>query len=128
MKAKQAILVADDDESLRLLILSYLDEDYDVFLAADGRMAMVYYELHAESIAAVITDIRMPLVNGLELVEWLHRRSPHLPIILISGQVMRAEVEHLLRRREVEWIGKPFDLKKLVATLKRMLEASASDA
>lgn len=128
MLAKQAILIADDDEPLRHLIHSFLSQDYDVFLTADGRKAMDCYELQAERIAAVITDVRMPHVNGLELVEWLHRRRPHLPVILISGQVKRAEVENLLRRREVEWMGKPFGLKELAATLKRMLETLGDDA
>lgn len=128
MKEKQAILVVDDDEILRQLIYSFLSEDYDVFLTADGRKAMDCYELQAERIAAVITDVRMPLVNGLELVEWLHQRRRHLPVILISGHVGRAEVEHLLRRREVAWLEKPFSFKKLRAMLKRMLEAPEGDA
>lgn len=128
MRAKQAILIADDDEPLRQLIHSFLSQDYDVFLTADGRKAMDCYELQAERIAAVITDVRMPHVNGLELMEWLHRRRPHLPVILISGHVRRAEVEHLLLRQEVAWLEKPFSLKQLVTTLKRMLEAPGDDA
>lgn len=128
MRAKQAILVVDDEEPFRHLIYSFLSEDYEVLLATDGREAMGRYELHAERIAAVITDVRMPLVNGWELVEWLHRRRRHLPIILISGHVGRMEVEHLLRRREVVWLEKPFGLKELMATLKVMLEASRAVA
>ncbi|MBC7932138.1 MAG: two-component system response regulator, partial [Rubrivivax sp.] len=51
MKAKQAILVVDDEERVRVLIHSFLSEDYDVLLAADGLEAMACYELHAERIA-----------------------------------------------------------------------------
>lgn len=127
MRAKQAILVVDDEERVRELIHSFLREDYDVLLAADGLEAMACYELHAGRIAAVITDVRMPRVNGRELVEWLHRRRPQLPVIVLSGHA-GGGIEHLLRRREVVRLEKPFEVKELVMTLKRMLEAPGSDA
>lgn len=123
MKAKQSILVVDDEERIRELIHSFLCEDYDVFLAADGLEAMACYELHEGRIKAVITDMRMPRVNGRELVEWLHRRSPRLPVIVVSGHT-GGGIEQLLLRREVVRLEKPFEVKELVATLKRMLEAS----
>ena len=121
MRAKQTILVVDDEERVRQLIHSFLMEDYDVLLAADGLEAMGCYELHAGRIAAVITDVQMPRVNGRELVEWLHRRRPQLPVIVVSGRT-GGEVEHLLLRRGVVWLEKPFEVKVLVSTLKRMLE------
>lgn len=96
-----------------------------MLLAADGLEAMACYELHAESIAAVITDVRMPRVNGRELVEWLHRRRPRLPVIVVSGHTGGGK---LLLRREVVRLEKPFEVKELVATLKRMLEASDNAA
>ena len=121
MKAKQTILVVDDEERVRQLIHSFLSKDYEVFLAADGREAMDCYELYAGRIAAVITDVRMPQVNCRELVEWLHRRRRHLPIILMSGHAGQVEIAHLLRRQEVTWLEKPFNFRELVATLKRVL-------
>lgn len=126
MKAKQAILVVDDEERFRNLIRSFLSEDYDVLLAADGRDAMESYELHAGCIAAVITDVQMPWVNGWELVEWLYRQRPRLPVVVVSGHA-GGGTKHLLRR-EVVWLKKPFDFKELLATLKRMLEAPGGDA
>lgn len=121
MRVKQAILVVDDEERVRELIYSFLREDYDVLLAADGLEAMECYELHAGRIAAVITDVQMPRVNGWELVEWLHRRRPQLPVIVVSGHSV-GRMGRLLLRREVVWLKKPFELKELVTTLKRMLE------
>jgi DNA-binding NtrC family response regulator len=123
MRTKQTILVVDDEESIRKLIRCFLQEDYDVLLAADGREAIACYELHAGRIAAVITDVRMPQVNGREFVEWLHRSRRQLPVIMMSGYPGEVEIGHLLRRREVAWLEKPFAVKALVAALKRMLEA-----
>ncbi len=122
MRAKQAILVVDDEERVRKLIQSFLIKDYDVLLAVDGLEAMACFELHAGRIAAVITDVRMPRVNGPELVEWLHRRSPQLPVIVMSGHA-GGGIEHLSLQREVVGLEKPFEVKELVTTLKRMLEA-----
>ncbi len=123
MRAKPAIIVVDDEERVRQLIHSFLREDYDVLLAADGLEAMDCYELHAGRIAAVITDVRMPRVNGWELVAWLHRRRRQLPVIIVSGYTGEVNLESLLLRREVVWLEKPFEVKELVTTLKRMLEA-----
>lgn len=126
MRVKQAILVVDDEERVRELIHSYLCEDYDVLIAADGLEAMDCYELHAGRIAAVITDVQMPRVNGRELVEWLHRRRPQLPVIVVSGLTERG-IEHPLLRREVVWLEKPFGVKELLMTLKRMLETQEAE-
>ncbi|MCA1615192.1 MAG: response regulator [Acidobacteria bacterium] len=123
MRAKQAILVVDDEARVRELIRSFLIEDYDVMLAADGREAIACYELHAGRIAAVITDVRMPRCDGRELAEWLHGRRPQLPVIVVSGN---AEDGRLPPRRELVWLEKPFAAKELVATLKRMLEATGA--
>lgn len=126
MRAKQAILVVDDDERVRELIHSFLIKDYDVLLAADGAEAMDSYELHAGRIAAVITDVRMPRVGGRELVEWLHRRRPQLPVIVMSGHP-REGMEHL-RRQQMAWVEKPFAVKELVTMLKTMLETQSDGA
>ena len=127
MRARQAILVVDDEERIRELIHSFLMEDYDVLLAVDGQEAMDSYELHAGRIAAVITDVRMPRVGGRELVEWLHLRRPLLPVIVVSGHA-EGGMGHLLSRREVVWLKKPFEVKELVTTLKRVLETQGDGA
>lgn len=60
-------------------------------------------------------------------VEWLHRRRPQLPVIVVSGHKGEG-IENLLMRREVVRVEKPFEVKALVATLKRMLEATSGVA
>lgn len=120
MCAKQLILVVEDETNFRNLIHSFLRADYDVLLAADGLEAMSCYELHEERIAAVVTDVRMPRVDGRELIEWLYLRRRQPPVIVMSGYAGGAEAEHLTRRGVV-WLKKPFEVMSLVATLKRLL-------
>jgi CheY-like chemotaxis protein len=122
MRAKQLILVVDDEARTRSLIHSFLRAEYDVLLAADGLEAISCIELHEESIAAVITDWRMPKVDGRDFIEWLSRRKRQPPVIVMSGYTGEAGIEHLIRRQEVVWLKKPFEVMKLVSTLKRLLE------
>jgi DNA-binding response OmpR family regulator len=127
MRAKQLILIVEDETNFRNLIHSFLHADYDVLLAADGQEAMSCYELHEESIAAVITDVRMPRVDGRELIEWLSRRRRQPPIIVMSGCSAKMGTEHT-SLHGVVWLKKPFEVMQLVMTLKRLLETPETSA
>jgi CheY-like chemotaxis protein len=127
MRAKQLILVVDDETNFRQLIHSFLRADYDVLLAADGSEAMSCYELHEGRIAAVITDVRMPKVDGRELIEWLSRRVRRPPIIVMSGYTGDVGTGQPLPRGVV-WLKKPFEVMQLVTTLKRLLETPGASA
>lgn len=116
------MLVIDDERSIRVLIRDVLSDDYEVLIAAGGDDAMRVFEQHGDEIAAVITDVRMPGIDGGQLVEWLKERAAHLPIIMMSGHTGSVPVEHLLRQPNMAWLPKPFDIDELTALLKNLMQ------
>ena len=80
----QRILVVEDEEDMAVLLRRALERrGFTVDLASDGAEALATLASHPY--ALLITDIFMPRMNGLRLVEAARQRWPHLPVILITG-------------------------------------------
>lgn len=116
--SKQTVLVVDDEPLIRTQIALALEDSLNVLLAVDGIDAARLFEQHAGRIAAVITDLRMPRLNGIALIEWLHHIDPRLPVVLMTGeQHAEQEIATLLRDPQVRLLAKPFDPDTLKALL-----------
>lgn len=123
-------VVAEDEERMRNYLarkVADLDENLEcVGTAADGEEALEQVERYLPDL--LITDIKMPVLGGLELVERLRRTNPDLRILIVSGY---SEFDYARRAIEFEvddYILKPIELEKLRETLLRIrikLEASA---
>ena len=70
-EALPTILIVDDEAPIRNLISNLLSGEYEVLTAADGLEARSIVESFGGQLAAVITDVQMPRMNGRALVEWL---------------------------------------------------------
>lgn len=125
-RVKPTVIVVDDEVCIRNFICKVLHGDYDVLLAASGREAMCLFEKYGSRIAALITDVQMPKVNGAELVEWLHEQDGALPVVMMSGHPGKVEISRLLQRTKVVWLPKPFRIEELEKALAGIL-ASAED-
>lgn len=102
------VLVVDDDHHARFLLGALLDHaGYTVVPACDGRAAM--NELHTRHFDAVVTDYRMPFLNGLELVRLMHIHYPSIPVILVSGSLPVREELLLSDCQPRGWLKKPYD-------------------
>lgn len=86
--ATMPILVVDDDESIRGLVSAVLEAaGYDVRTARNGLDALQQFSSCRERIGLLLTDISMPLMNGIALAEALRSRHPDLPVLYISGSL-----------------------------------------
>lgn len=117
MAAKPVVLVVDDDELVRRLITEVLRDEYEVLLASDGAEAMRLYAGRSGPVAAVLTDVRMPRVDGAQFVNWLRRWDASMPVLVMSGSPADADVECALRQPGVVWMPKPFTVEELLARL-----------
>ena len=78
------ILVADDEMSIRLLYSEELrEEGYEVFTASNGREALEVVE--KEPLDLIILDIKMPEMNGIEVLRRIKEQHPNLPVLLSSA-------------------------------------------
>jgi len=112
----QRILVADDDPSslaaLRALLAAW---GYEVETASDGRAALE--KVAVVRPAAVITDVVMPVMNGLELVRALRIEWPEMPVIVLTAHNSLDVLVIATRQGAYACLTKPADLAKLKAVL-----------
>jgi len=122
LNSSQRILVADDDPFIRTIISSTLVQNgYQVDIAKDG--AEAWKALNEASYSLLITDYKMPRVDGLELITKLRSQDKSLPVILVSGTM---PVEALNRRpglRIDALLEKPFTAEELLEAVKRVAGA-----
>jgi putative nucleotidyltransferase with HDIG domain len=113
------VLLAEDEEQLRIAMARILTGmGAEVLLAADGKVAQSI--LGVEPVDLVISDVRMPGCNGIELLHFVKRTKPELPVILTTGfgELRETKEAHELGARG--FLAKPFsrdDLRKLMTDL-----------
>jgi DNA-binding NtrC family response regulator len=118
---KRTVLVVDDDASLRISLAANLEEEgYLVVEAEDGVEAVAAVEKRPE-IDVIVSDVRMPRMDGVSAFRSIKRLRPDLPVILVTAFAN----EGLLRDAVIEGvftiIRKPFDTRGLFASLARAL-------
>lgn len=118
---KKTILIVDDEDLIRELLVDALSDDFNVLPAQNGEEALDLYTQHQEKIALVITDLIMPKMRGDALAEKLRQIRPLLPIIFISGYEREIETDALLAKGRVAFLPKPFDVASLTETLRKVL-------
>ncbi|RME51392.1 MAG: response regulator [Caldilineae bacterium] len=127
---REVILLVEDDPAVlqvEMYLLEYLN--YEVLVALNGRHALEMYNRHHDKIALVLTDVTMPEMDGLELVEALYEKKAPVGMVAVSGYPLTAQDKEILSRYEVLWLEKPLNLRKLAHTLQESLaKASRSPA
>jgi two-component system, OmpR family, response regulator MprA len=120
------ILVVDDERAVRDSLRRALElEGYEIELAADGQEALSRLESEAEP-DAVILDVLMPGVDGLEVCRRLRRSGSRLPVLMLTA---RDEVENRVAGLDAgadDYVTKPFALEELVARVRALLRRTTS--
>ena len=112
------ILIAEDDElMLRTLEMRLKRDGHDVIMVRDGRDALS--KINESSPDLVISDIMMPYVSGLEIVGALREKTPHIPIIILSGMGQEDVVLEAFQLGADDFITKPFSPNELSIRVKR---------
>ncbi|MCU1263922.1 MAG: response regulator receiver protein [Acidobacteria bacterium] len=128
MSTRQTILLVDDDPTVLNMLARALEESYEVLIAGDGVDAVYVYERNLERVAAVVTDLEMPRLNGQSLSEWLHHIRPQLPVIIMSGSFRRQALRDLTQRPMTSFLGKPFETAQLEEVLHNVLDINEGQA
>jgi DNA-binding NtrC family response regulator len=119
------ILLVDDTASLRELLCEVLVRDgYDVHTASDGRAALKVLE--ARVIDVVVTDLRMPGMDGPTLLQCLHREHRGVPVILMSGDEQGAILARHLGA--AAFVFKDRSFSQLPATVAEVLAGAATSS
>lgn len=119
-QAHPRVLVADDEASIRELLSKTLAlAEYDVDLAQDGRSALE--RVRTTEYDLLITDLKMPGVDGLSVIREARRFRPELPIIIITGFSTEASAIEALNLGVSGYLTKPFRVPKVLATAAKAL-------
>ena len=120
------VLVVDDERAVRESLRRALElEGYEVDLAADGREALDRLDSGAREPDALLLDVLMPEVDGLEVCRRLRRAGSRVPVLMLTA---RAEVENRVEGLDAgadDYITKPFALEELLARLRALLRRTA---
>ncbi len=108
----KTILVVDDELSMReFLSILLTKEGYRVLTAADGAEALDIAA--ADNVALVVSDIRMPGMNGLELLSALKQENPGLPVIMITAFASPDDAVTAMKNGAFDYITKPFNVDEI---------------
>ena len=119
----ETILVVDDYEILRDLNQRMLGRfGYQVMTAASGEAALEIYRHESQSIDLVILDLSMPGIGGKKCLEELLRLNPQARVIITSGLADATATEEALQAGARGFIGKPYNLKKLLIKVREVLD------
>ena len=119
----QTILIADDDTELCELLREYLElEGFDVRLAFDGEQALV--ESRRPGLDAMVLDIMMPLMNGIDVLRNLRKES-ELPVIMLTARGEDLDRIIGLELGADDYLAKPANPRELLARIRAILRRSA---
>src|SRR3989475_2410987 len=115
------VLIADDEESIRHVLTELLEErGYEVRAVTDGEDAM--RELFARDYDALVTDVRMPKMNGLDLVRAAQTASPETTIIVMSAYGSHDLAIEAMKAGAYDYLGKPFRPDEVLLVLRKAEE------
>ncbi len=122
MDVKKTILVIDDELSIRQSLSNYFeDRDFIVFSAEDGQKGLDIF--FSQDIDIVLTDLRMPKTDGIEVMTTIHRSNPEVPMIVVSGAGKEEDIIKALRMGAKDYITKPVtDFEMIEHTVEKVLE------
>jgi response regulator RpfG family c-di-GMP phosphodiesterase len=114
-----SILIIDDEEPIRRLLVSYLEDRYqcDAAASADEGTSL----LCRDSYNLVLTDINMPGTSGTEFCQYINKAYPDTVVIMVSGMIDISYAVDAMRQGAFDYITKPFDLAQVQISIDRAL-------
>ena len=120
------ILLAEDEEALRAFVVRALVQDgHEVVAASDGAEALELLSRDQKTFDLLLTDIRMPIMDGIALALAAARDHPDLIILLMTGYADQRERAHGLDALIHDVINKPFSLADIKSAVNEALAAKA---
>jgi two-component system, NtrC family, response regulator GlrR len=125
MNRGDILLVDDDPDLLKLISLRLTSAGYRVRTADSGETALA--TIAVERPATVITDLRMPGIDGLQLFQAIHRQHPALPVIILTAHGTIPDAVSATQRGVFGYLTKPFDSQELLQKVASALKVSGGE-
>lgn len=120
------ILLTEDDEAVQAFVARALQMDgHTVITADDGEDGYDRMIEHDGEFDLLLSDIKMPFMDGIELAHTVAKHFPHMPILLMTGYADQRERADSVNAVVVDVVSKPFSLAEIRSAVKRALAARA---
>jgi DNA-binding NtrC family response regulator len=117
----EKILIVDDEEDLRMIVREVLrDEGFSVTEARDGMGALKQFK--ADVPDAVLIDLKMPHMDGLETMKEFRKIEPNVPVIILTGHGDIPTAVEAIKSGAYDFVSKPPEFDRLIITLRRAIE------
>ena len=118
--ANSKILICDDEEGIRESLKLVLGDHYNLVTVDSGAMALEVLA-HNKEIKVMLLDIKMPKSSGLDALQEIKKKHPHLKIIMVTGYKSVETAAEASRLGASGYIVKPFKSQEILETVKRNL-------
>lgn len=118
--SKPIILICDDEEGIRESFKLVLSDLYELRFAENGLKALEM--LKDLSPAAMLLDIKMPKLNGMEALKQIKKLKPSLPVIIVTGYQSVELAQEAIKNGAADYIPKPFDSKHILKVVADILK------
>jgi DNA-binding NtrC family response regulator len=117
---KRRILICDDEEGIRESLKLILQEKYDIIFSANGKQCLDCIKQTGD-IDLLLLDIKMPKLNGLEILTQLKTANPNLKVIMVTGYKSVETATEAIQLGADDYIVKPFDSQDILNKVGRLL-------
>ena len=122
-RGTETILLVEDEESVRVLLLEILEsEGYTVLVASDGQEALRMCREYEGAVNLLVTDVVMPGMSGRQLVEQMAKSRPEMKVLYMSGYTDDAIVRHGMLETGMAFLQKPFTPDAAARKVREVLE------
>ena len=119
---KPIILICDDEEGIRESFKLILADDYELKFAQNGPEALE--TLKTLNPSAMLLDIKMPKMHGLDILKEVKKIKPKLPVIIVTGYQSVEMAQEAIKLGASDYIPKPFESKQILKAVKSQLAQS----
>lgn len=122
MSARAKILVVEDEPMVRRVCEAVLERNnFHPILTENGAEALDFYKRAMDEIVLVLSDVRMPVMNGIDMARQMFTLKPHSNVILMTGYNSESLVPEDLKRL-CSTVNKPFTALQLITAVKKCLK------
>ncbi|MFP3867900.1 MAG: response regulator [Desulfobacteraceae bacterium] len=118
----ERILVVDDEPNMLRLLKTVITDKTDYEVVTTNNSLEVPKLLQDEHFDLVITDLKMPLVDGMDVIELTKKGDPNIPVVIITAYGTIETAEEAVQKGAYDFITKPFRRETILITIKRALE------
>jgi DNA-binding NtrC family response regulator len=124
---KQAVLIVDDEKNIRLTLSQAVESpELEVVTAVNGEEALE--KLQSGNFAVILLDLKLPGMDGMEVLHWISEHRPEVPVIIITAHGTIDSAVEAMKLGAVDFIQKPFSPREIRELTARIMDRKTLDA